>query len=95
MNNEKVKVQVLGAEQNVFKDKENRTISYCKIVYISGSLDDEMHFGKTIDSTTCKYEYFSDIKQCIKNNQLVEVEFEYVKQRDGSYKRKVKTINGK
>lgn len=93
MQNEIIEGQILYVERNSFTDKKNNsTISYCKMIFTNGSSKADDKFGLNIDSITFKFDSFDLAKKHCSSSQNVKLEFEYVKQSDGNFKRKLVSI---
>lgn len=84
------KVNFVKVERNSFSDsKTGRNVDYCKFHCLVPSIETENSFGFDVESFTTKYGNYDMIKRYVKEGKSVDVELEYVKQKDGLYKAKV------
>lgn len=89
------KVNFVKVERNSFNDeKTGRKVDYCKFYCLVPTPETDNSFGFDVESFTTKYGNYDTIKGYAKKGTPVDVELEYVKQKDGLYKAKIVKIDG-
>jgi len=91
---EKVKAMFLRLEKGSFPDsKTGEIIDYCKMTFATKVEDNKDILGYELFATTTKATNYSKIKDFVSIKNPVEIEEEYVRAKDGLFKRKVSKIN--
>ncbi len=86
-----LKSRIVLLQKNSFRDSNNKSVSYCMVHLVEEELDDENNKGSLIGKVSTKYDNYEKLLPLVGKN--CNVEFEYVKNLDGSFKRKLKKVD--
>lgn len=86
-----MKTQIKHIVKSSF-EKDGKSLSFCKVTFISNVVKDENEIGEIYESLTTKVDNYSIIAPLI--GTTVDLDFDYKKKSDGSYKKVITSING-
>lgn len=84
-----MKTNLIYVEKNTFMNKNGEEISYCKFTILEAVEKSENKIGFEASNYTCSIDYFPKITEIYLKGTPVQVEYEFKKQRDNTYKKKV------
>ncbi len=92
--NGKIKGTIAKVKRGTFTNNNSgEVISYCKFNVLVLGPTTENESGYDYESLTCKVDNFSKILEFMKSNKQVEISVEFVKQKDGNFRRVAKKID--
>lgn len=86
-----MKTRLTLLQRNSFKDNNGKDVSYCMVSFIEEELDDKDNKGSLIGKVSTKYDNYEKLLPFV--GKTCDVEFEFVKKTDGSFKRKLKKVD--
>lgn len=88
-----IKTQITHVIRSEFTNANGDKVPYCKFDVIENVFDSENEYGYVISSISSKVDNFPKLLAYAKQKQDINLEIEFVTNKDGSIKRKVTKIN--
>lgn len=89
-----MKALFIYAEKNSFANKETgEVIDYCKMSFLTKAEQKDNITGYEVCNVTTKASNYDRIKNFVSVKNEVEIEEEYIRAKDGLFKRKISKIN--
>lgn len=86
-----MKSRILLIQRNSFTDDKNKAISYCTIHFVEEELNDENNKGCVIGRVSTKYDNYDKLLPFV--GKECNLEFEFTKNFDNSFKRKLVKVD--
>lgn len=88
-----IKTQITHVIRSEFTNANGENIPYCKFDVIENVIDNENEYGFITSSLSSKVDNFNKLLTYAKSKQEVNLEIEFITNKDGSVKRRATKIN--